>query len=47
MRQCVNTVGVLNNEGTPLSPARPARARWLLKKGKAKVVSVLPFVIQL
>ncbi|HUW65630.1 MAG TPA: RRXRR domain-containing protein [Spirochaetia bacterium] len=47
MRQCGNTVGVLNNEGTLLSPARPARARWLLKHGKAKMVSVYPFVIQL
>ncbi|MDA8336236.1 MAG: RRXRR domain-containing protein [Peptococcaceae bacterium] len=47
MRQCVNSVGVLSDDGTPLSPARPARARWLLKKGSAKVVSVLPFVIQL
>ena len=47
MRQCVNTVGVLNSDGTPLSPARPARARWLLKKNKAKMVSIYPFVIQL
>jgi len=47
MRQSVNMVGVSNGDGTPLSPARPARARWLLKNGKARVVSVLPFVIQL
>lgn len=47
MRQCVNTVGVLSKDGIPLSPTRPSRARWLLKNKKARVVSVLPFVIQL
>lgn len=47
MRQCVNTVGVLNKGGIPLSPTRPSRARWLLKNKKAEVVSVLPFVIRL
>lgn len=47
MRQCVNTVGVLNKDGSPLSPTRPSRARWLLKNKKARVVSLFPFVIQL
>ncbi|RJX18816.1 MAG: hypothetical protein C4575_09845 [Desulforudis sp.] len=28
-----NTVIVLNADGRPLSPTRPARARWLLKRG--------------
>ena len=47
MRQCVNTVGVLNQDETPLSPTRPSRARWLLKTKKARVVLQFPFVIQL
>jgi hypothetical protein len=47
MRKCVNTVAVLNGDGQPLSPTRPSRARWLLKQGKARVVNILPFVIQL
>jgi hypothetical protein len=47
MRKCVNTVAVLNGDGRPLSPTRPSRARWLLRQGKARVVNVLPFVIQL
>ena len=38
---------VQNKEGPPLSPCHPARARILLKKGKAKVVSAYPFTIKL
>lgn len=47
MRKCVNTVAVLNGDGRPLSPTRPSRARWLLRQGRAKVVNIYPFVIQL
>lgn len=47
MRRCVNTVAVLNGDGRPLSPTRPSRARWLLKQGRARVVNIYPFVIQL
>ncbi len=38
---------VQNKDGTPLSPCHPARARILLKKGKAKVISSYPFTIKL
>ncbi|MGB9846160.1 MAG: RRXRR domain-containing protein [Desulfotomaculales bacterium] len=38
---------VQNKDGTPLSPCHPARARILLKKGKAKVISTYPFTIKL
>jgi len=38
---------VQNEDGSPLSPCHPARARILLKKGKAKVVSTYPFTIRL
>lgn len=38
---------VQNKDGTPLSPCHPARARILLKKGKAKVVATYPFTIKL
>lgn len=38
---------VQNKNGKPLSPCRPARARILLKKGDAKVVSLYPFTIRL
>ncbi|MGB9886278.1 MAG: RNA-guided endonuclease IscB [Moorellales bacterium] len=47
LRNCVNTVAVLNGDGRPLSPTRPSRARWLLKRGRAKVVNIYPFVIRL
>lgn len=40
-------VFVLNKDSNPLMPCRSARARLLLKEGKAKVVSRTPFVIQL
>jgi len=40
-------VYVLNKHGKPLMPCHPARARILLKQGKAKVVYRTPFTIQL
>ena len=40
-------VPVLNMCGEPLMPTTPAKARHLLKKGKAKVVSRKTFTIQL
>jgi len=40
-------VYVLNKEGKPLMPTNPAKARILLKLGKAKVVRGLPFTIKL
>ena len=41
------TVFVLDKHGKPLMPTHPARARELLKKGRAKVHKVLPFTIRL
>lgn len=38
---------VLNMRGNILSPTKPAKARHLLKKKKAVVVNIKPFVIQL
>ena len=40
-------VFVLNKDGNPLMPCRSAKARLLLKEGKAKVVGRTPFTIQL
>ncbi len=40
-------VHVLNMRGKPLMPTSPVKARALLKKGKAKVVQINPFTIQL
>jgi len=40
-------VYVLNHHGKPLMPCSPARARHLLKDGKAKVVRRDPFAIKL
>ncbi|MFY1113417.1 MAG: RRXRR domain-containing protein, partial [Methanosarcinaceae archaeon] len=40
-------VFVLSKEGTPLMPTKPAKARILLKTGKAKVVRTTPFTIKL
>ncbi len=40
-------VYVLNKHGKPLMPCGPAKARILLKNGKAKVVKRTPFTIQL
>ena len=41
------SIFVVDIEGTPLLPTNGARARILLKQGKAKVHSVVPFTIQL
>lgn len=38
---------VLNRHGRPLMPTSPAKARRLLKAGKAKVIKRTPFTIQL
>ncbi len=38
---------VLNKDGKPLMPCSPAKARILLKQGKANVVKRTPFTIQL
>jgi len=43
----IHTVYVQNNDGAPLMPTRPAKAKWLLKHGKAKVVQTSPFTIRL
>ena len=40
-------VYVLNCHGQPLMPCRPRKARLLLKEGKAKVKSMVPFTVQL
>src|SRR5216684_472658 len=40
-------VYVLNCHGKPLMPCRPRKARMLLKAGKAKVVKMVPFTLQL
>lgn len=40
-------VYVLNKHGKPLMPCSPRKARILLKEGKAKVVRIIPFTIQL
>jgi 5-methylcytosine-specific restriction endonuclease McrA len=41
------SVGVLDRDGSPLMPCHPARARALLKSGRAVVVHHTPFVIRL
>ena len=40
-------VFVIDKEEKPLLPTHPARARKLLRNGKAKVIRVVPFTIQL
>jgi RRXRR protein len=40
-------VYVLNCHGKPLMPCSPRKARILLKVGKAKVVKMVPFTLQL
>lgn len=40
-------VFVINQHGEQLMPCSPRKARLLLKKGKAKIISRLPFAIQL
>jgi N6-L-threonylcarbamoyladenine synthase len=40
-------VYILNNQGKPIMPCKPSKARKLLKQNKAKVVNKDPFAIQL
>jgi hypothetical protein len=40
-------VYMLNSHGQPLMPCHPRKARLLLKEGKAKVVRMVPFTLQL
>ena len=40
-------VFILNCHGEPLMPCKPRKARLLLKAGKAKVVTMVPFTLQL
>src|SRR5205809_7812149 len=40
-------VYMVNCHGQPLMPCQPRKARLLLKEGKAKVVKMVPFTIQL
>ena len=40
-------VYVLNQNGKPLMPCKPSKARKLLKQSKAKIVKLEPFTIQL
>lgn len=40
-------VYVINKHGQPLMPCQPRKAHLLLKAGKAKVVSMVPFTLQL
>jgi hypothetical protein len=40
-------VYVLNCHGKPLMPCQPRKARLLLKAGKANVVKMVPFTLQL
>jgi len=42
-----NLVYVINKNGNPLMPCKPAKARHLLEAGKAKVIKRIPFTIQL
>ena len=42
-----NKVFIIDAEGKPLLPTNPARARLLLKRGKANVESMIPFTIRL
>src|SRR5258708_12842409 len=40
-------VYILNCHGQPLMPCQPRKARLLLKEGKAKVVKMVPFTLEL
>lgn len=40
-------VYVINEDGSPLMPCKPAIARLLLKDGKAKCIRRTPFTIKL
>jgi 5-methylcytosine-specific restriction endonuclease McrA len=42
-----NSVFVVDADGQPLLPTHPARARRLLRDGKAKLYQMLPYTIQL
>ena len=43
----MSRVFVISSNKKPLMPCHPARARELLRKGKAKVFKIVPFTIQL
>ena len=47
MMKSIHTVYVQNKDGSPLMPTRPAKAKWLIKNGKAKVMEKEPFTIRL
>lgn len=38
---------MINCHGQPLMPCQPRKARVLLKAGKAKVIKMVPFTLQL
>src|SRR5690348_8984000 len=38
---------VLNHHGQPLMPCQPRKARLLLKTGKARIIRMVPFTLQL
>jgi hypothetical protein len=40
-------VFIHNQNNKPLMPCKPSKARKLLKEGKAKVISRIPFTIKL
>lgn len=42
-----NRVFVVDKNGKPLMPCHPARARELLKRGRARVYRQKPFTIQI
>jgi hypothetical protein len=46
-RDLQSLVFVLNVEGQPLMPTKPARARKMVENGKAKIVKLYPFTIKL
>jgi hypothetical protein len=43
----MSTVLVFGTRGEPLNPCHPARARQLLRKQRAEVVSTRPYTIRL
>jgi len=43
----MSTVLVFGTQGEPLNPCHPARARQLLRKQRAEVVSTRPYAIRL
>ena len=43
----MSTVLVFGTQGEPLNPCHPARARQLLRKQRAEVVSMRPYTIRL